>query len=245
MLHDEHGNVVEDFVASGWDPLPFGFAGGIYDRDTGLVRFGARDFDPEIARWSAQDPIGFGGGDGNLYGYVRGDPVNGIDPSGHYHQDVHFDGTMRLGVQEGVHPDVAWIIATANQGMDEGTPYLTNPNHPFTWPWPGTYRHFRNRKEVDIELGEARGTCDPARFGRHLHAYQDTYSHSPWKWWTLGHVPDSAGRAFGRLLSRLGGGRGRPDTDDYMTDDPRMRARDLAMEAGTRQHLRRWAASCQ
>ena len=29
---------------------PFGFAGGIYDRDTGLVRFGARDYDPEIGK---------------------------------------------------------------------------------------------------------------------------------------------------------------------------------------------------
>lgn len=27
-------------------------------------------------------PIGFGGGDTNLYGYVAGDPINGIDPSG-------------------------------------------------------------------------------------------------------------------------------------------------------------------
>jgi RHS repeat-associated protein len=82
MLHDEHGNVVEDFVASGWDPVPFGFAGGLYDRDTGLVRFGARDFDSEIARWTARDPIGFGGGDGNVYAYVAGDVVNMTDPTG-------------------------------------------------------------------------------------------------------------------------------------------------------------------
>jgi RHS repeat-associated protein len=82
MLHDEHGNVIEDYVASGWDPLPFGFAGGLYDRDTGLVRFGARDFDPEIARWTAQDPIGFGGGEGNLYTYVANDPINTSDPLG-------------------------------------------------------------------------------------------------------------------------------------------------------------------
>jgi len=30
---------------------PFGFAGGIYDRDTGLARFGARDYNTEIGRW--------------------------------------------------------------------------------------------------------------------------------------------------------------------------------------------------
>ena len=61
---------------------PFGFAGGLYDRDTGLVRFGARDYDPQLGRWTSKDTIGFGGGDTNLYGYVVGDPVNAMDPLG-------------------------------------------------------------------------------------------------------------------------------------------------------------------
>lgn len=50
--------------------------------DTGLVRFGARDYDPVTGRWTAKDPIGFGGGDLNLYAYVGYDPINEIDPSG-------------------------------------------------------------------------------------------------------------------------------------------------------------------
>ena len=61
---------------------PFGYAGGLYDVDTGLVRFGARDYDGGIGRWTAKDPIGFSGGDANLYGYVLADPVNGVDPWG-------------------------------------------------------------------------------------------------------------------------------------------------------------------
>ena len=61
---------------------PFGFAGGLYDPDTGLVRFGARDYDPEIGRWTVKDPIGFAGVDTNLYGYVFNDPVNLYDPIG-------------------------------------------------------------------------------------------------------------------------------------------------------------------
>jgi type VI secretion system secreted protein VgrG len=61
---------------------PFGFAGGLYDRDTGLVRLGVRDYDPQTGRWTAKDPILFVGGDTNLYGYVQNDPVNGIDPWG-------------------------------------------------------------------------------------------------------------------------------------------------------------------
>lgn len=35
-----------------------------------------------MGRWTAKDPIGFGGGDPNLYGYVVSDPVNRIDPTG-------------------------------------------------------------------------------------------------------------------------------------------------------------------
>ena len=62
--------------------IPFGFAGGLYDHDTGLVRFGARDYDAQVGRWIAKDPIGFDGGQTNFYVYVNNDPVNGIDPEG-------------------------------------------------------------------------------------------------------------------------------------------------------------------
>jgi RHS repeat-associated protein len=61
---------------------PFGFAGGIYDLHTHLVRFGARDYDAETGRWTAKDPIRFKGRDSNLYGYVLSDPINWIDPMG-------------------------------------------------------------------------------------------------------------------------------------------------------------------
>ncbi len=37
---------------------PFGFAGGLYDADTGLVRFGARDYDPETGQYVFQEKIG-------------------------------------------------------------------------------------------------------------------------------------------------------------------------------------------
>ena len=79
MDFDTWGNVTQD-TNPGFQP--FGFAGGLYDHHTGLVRFGARDYDPEVGRWTSKDPIGFEGGDSNLYGYVMQDPVNGVDPSG-------------------------------------------------------------------------------------------------------------------------------------------------------------------
>jgi len=78
--YDSFGNIISDSNPS--FEIPFGFAGGLHDRDTGLVRFGARDYDPVIGRWTAKDPIDFAGGDVNLYGYVQNDPVNWIDPNG-------------------------------------------------------------------------------------------------------------------------------------------------------------------
>lgn len=62
--------------------IPFGFAGGLYDTDTGLVHFGAREYDPEIGRWTSKDPIRFDGDNSNLYAYIANDPVNRSDASG-------------------------------------------------------------------------------------------------------------------------------------------------------------------
>ncbi len=77
--YDEYGRVLQD-TCPGFQP--FGFAGGLYDPATGLVRFGARDYDPQTGRFTAADPQLFGGGDTNLYNYALCDPVNLVDPSG-------------------------------------------------------------------------------------------------------------------------------------------------------------------
>ncbi len=77
--YDEFGNVAYD---SNPGFQPYGFAGGLYDTETKLVRFGARDYDASTGRWMSKDPILFGGGETSLYGYAGNDPVNNVDPSG-------------------------------------------------------------------------------------------------------------------------------------------------------------------
>lgn len=79
MDYDSFGNVIRD-TNPGFQP--FGFAGGIYDRHTGLVRFGARDYDSSTGRWTAKNPIKFSGGDTSLYRYALGDPLNRVDSNG-------------------------------------------------------------------------------------------------------------------------------------------------------------------
>lgn len=90
MDYDVWGNVIRD---SNPGFQPFGFAGGLYDSDTGLVRFGARDYDARNGRWTVKDPIDFGGGDLNLYGYVMNNPVSFKDPDGLQRAPVRQPGT--------------------------------------------------------------------------------------------------------------------------------------------------------
>ncbi len=76
--YDEFGNIITE---TGTYSIPFGFAGGLQDRDTGLIHFGARWYDPEVGRWISKEPLGFEGAM-NFYSYCDGDPVNYVDVNG-------------------------------------------------------------------------------------------------------------------------------------------------------------------
>jgi RHS repeat-associated protein len=79
LEYDEFGRVLLD-TNPGFQP--FGYAGGLHDPATGLVRFGFRDYDPQTGQWTARDPIRFAGGQTSLYAYVRNNPINWVDPTG-------------------------------------------------------------------------------------------------------------------------------------------------------------------
>jgi RHS repeat-associated protein len=128
MKHDAFGRVIAD-TSPGWQP--FGFAGGLYDADTGLTRFGARDYDAGVGRWLAKDPIRFEGGDTNLYAYCGNDPVNCVDPYGLQAQLNLFDPSdsafvKALMIPPGITNDVyghggdrgMWGGFTINGGKD-------------------------------------------------------------------------------------------------------------------------------
>lgn len=76
--YDEFGRVLFD-SAPGLQP--FGFAGGLYDAESGFVRFGARDYEPTTGRWTARDPVRFAGG-ANVYVYTFSSPINASDIAG-------------------------------------------------------------------------------------------------------------------------------------------------------------------
>ncbi len=99
--YDSFGNIIGDTHPA--FTIPFGFAGGLHDSDTGLVRFGYRDYMPEIGKWTAKDPILFAGGDTNLFGYVLNDPVNFVDPTGEFRFGTRPLGSFpgKIGYNEG------------------------------------------------------------------------------------------------------------------------------------------------
>jgi RHS repeat-associated protein len=79
LAYDEYGNIVED-TNPGFQP--FAYAGGLYDRDTGLTRFGARDYDAVAGRWTAKDRLNVISAYPNRYYYCGDDPINLLDING-------------------------------------------------------------------------------------------------------------------------------------------------------------------
>lgn len=63
-------------------PSRYQFTGRELDSTTGLQYSRARFYDPKIGRFISEDPIGFAGGDANLYGYVWNNPYKFTDPFG-------------------------------------------------------------------------------------------------------------------------------------------------------------------
>jgi RHS repeat-associated protein len=149
---------------------PFGFAAGLYDRDTKLVRFGARDYDAEIGRWTTKDPIMLAGGEVNLYAYMLNDPLNGIDSWGL--DSLRFDGRVLThfdskGNIRGEYPATSGRFGITNTTMKDSGPipageYMFVPSEIsertvgrlFTGDWgkfrvplhplPGTYTYGRS-----------------------------------------------------------------------------------------------------
>ena len=92
VLFDEDGNVIWKGEISAFGDVVLGewigeelfnervrFTGKDYDEVTGLYYFNARWYDPQLGRFTSEDPVRDGM---NWYVYVRNNPLNRTDPTG-------------------------------------------------------------------------------------------------------------------------------------------------------------------
>jgi RHS repeat-associated protein len=126
MDYDELGNVILN-TNPGFQP--FGFAGGLYDRQTGLVRLGARDYSTEAGTWTTKDPSLFSGGDTNLYAYALNDPVNLVDTNGQFPIPVP---VVVGGLVVTTFAVIAYEVWLKTPGGQE---FLKDLPNPFARPW--------------------------------------------------------------------------------------------------------------
>jgi len=100
MVTDEAGAVAAEYEYDAYgrrDAIsedieqPYAFTGREWDTESGLYYYRARYYDPGTGRFLSEDPIGFDGGDANLYRYVRANPQNLVDPTGLDAIQINFD----------------------------------------------------------------------------------------------------------------------------------------------------------
>jgi RHS repeat-associated protein len=75
--YDAFGNIV-----TGVNPINIAYTGKYFDVITNLQWNINRWYDPNTGQWLSEDPIGFDGGDVNLYRYVGNDVINRSDSTG-------------------------------------------------------------------------------------------------------------------------------------------------------------------
>ncbi len=81
--YDPYGNVTNTLTSAAM-ANSLRFAGGYFASTISLYHFGARWYDPTVGRWTQPDSIVTLNDpmNGNLYAYVKDNPVNETDPSG-------------------------------------------------------------------------------------------------------------------------------------------------------------------
>ena len=93
VLVDDSQSVTDSYTYSGFgqeqsssgttaNPHRFGGEVGYYADKLSRIYIRARHYQPQNGRWMSNDPIGYDGGDGNLYRYVQNNPVSDVDPRG-------------------------------------------------------------------------------------------------------------------------------------------------------------------
>jgi RHS repeat-associated protein len=106
-ITDATGNIVQSYVYSAFGEIvaqtgglanPYTYTSREYDPESGLYYYRARYYDAKIGRFLQTDPIGFAGGDVNLYAYVANNPINFVDPLGLWRWPDYFSLNINVAI---------------------------------------------------------------------------------------------------------------------------------------------------
>src|SRR5207302_828930 len=116
--YDPYGNLT---ASTGTVTTPFGYAGQYTDAESGLIYLRVRYYDPSTAQFLTVDPAY--AQTQSRYGYVDGDPLNLMDPSGETPL-VLYDIDRPAFSEPAAEADLYWKVWAAG-----GSPIF----HPTTW----------------------------------------------------------------------------------------------------------------
>ena len=144
---------------TGYVDVAFAFTGQFLDKATGLQNHLNRWYDPAAGRWISEDPIGFAGGDANLYRYVGNQSTLLVDPSG-----LHDEWPDVQGVppQRNTDPELQLeeIEAAKERAQKpENRPNINDPDD----PWDGAPK--KPKQNAIGSIGKSRQNADWNRGG--------------------------------------------------------------------------------
>lgn len=105
IVYDSFGNILSESAPTGGDR--FKFAGMEYDAAMGQYYDHARNLDAVAGRFISTDPMGFAGGNADLYAYLGNAPTDGVDTTGLFPDDPKAPkppvGTTALSAEQKAH----------------------------------------------------------------------------------------------------------------------------------------------
>ena len=171
---DAFGRTIEE---SGTLNNSFMFTGQFYDSEIGQYYLRARQYDPQLMRFTAKDPLAGENTEPlslHKYLYCQNEPINRIDLMGLWYEFIHQS------------------FGNYGKGFGDLFDYasLDREKSPYFYPFY-TVLHFKSKREAMYDIARAISSGDPKAFEYAVHEWQDTYTHYDKGYrWRKGHPDD-------------------------------------------------------
>jgi RHS repeat-associated protein len=161
---------------------PFQYTGREND-GTGLYYYRARYYHPALQRFVSEDPIGFGGGDVNLYGYVWNNPVIFADTRGLWGTFTHIGMTRTAASDIDGFSQADILQMQLANALSDWSPDVFSETSTRHYMPDSDYSSAEVLIKIKLEeailrdfLGDRAGAM--RALGEGMHTLQDKYSHA-------------------------------------------------------------------